>query len=222
MENMKISENKRKVIMKVFRFLPFYLFAFLPLNLTAQTFLDRLQTKVEGQGTVTVHQDSAINRLVLDPQSTVTPTTTTTPTATTSTTTTTTTTGTTTTTPTTASTSTTTTGTTTPAGTVTTTPTETATTPTTGTRTRRTIDGYKVQAFAGGNTREDRKKAERTASSIRAQFPNVAVSAHFYSPRWVCRVGNYRTREEAQHMLSALKNLGYSQAHIVRTKVSVY
>ena len=222
MENMKISENKRKVIMKVFRFLPFYLFAFLPLNLAAQNFLDRLQTKVEGQGTITVHQDSAINRLVLDPQSTVTPTTTTTPTATTSTTTTTTTTSTTTTTPSSTTTSTTTTGTTTPAGTVTTTPTETTTTPTTGTRTRRTIDGYKVQAFAGGNTREDRKKAERTASSIRAQFPNVAVSAHFYSPRWVCRVGNYRTREEAQHMLSALKNLGYSQAHIVRTKVSVY
>ena len=79
-----------------------------------------------------------------------------------------------------------------------------------------------MQAFAGGNTREDRKKAERTASSIRAQFPNVAVSAHFYSPRWVCRVCNYRTREESQHMLSALKNLGYSQAHIVRTKVTVY
>ena len=218
MENMKISENKRKVIMKVFRFLPFYLFAFLPLNLTAQTFLDRLQTKVEGQGTVTVHQDSAINRLVLDPQSTVTPTTTTTPTSTTSTTTTTTPTSTTTTTPSTTTTGTTTTGTITGTGT----PTETVTTPTTGIRTRRTIDGYKVQAFAGGNTREDRKKAERTASSIRAQFPNVAVSAHFYSPRWVCRVGNYRTREEAQHMLSALKNLGYSQAHIVRTKVTVY
>ena len=208
---MSTNGQKHQFIKKVLWFLPFYLFAFLPLNLAAQTFLDRLQTKVEGQGTVTVHQDSAINRLVLDPQSTVTPTTTTTPTSTT------------TTTPSTTTTSTTTTGTTT-TGTITGTgtPTETVTTPTTGTRTRRTIDGYKVQAFAGGNTREDRKKAERTASSIRAQFPNVAVSAHFYSPRWVCRVGNYRTREEAQHMLSALKNLGYSQAHIVRTKVTVY
>ena len=215
---MSTNGQKHQFIKKVLWFLPFYLFAFLPLNLTAQTFLDRLQTKVEGQGTVTVHQDSAINRLVLDPQSTVTPTTTTTPTSTTSTTTPTTPTSTTTTTPSTTTTGTTTTGTITGTGT----PTETVTTPTTGTRTRRTIDGYKVQAFAGGNTREDRKKAERTASSIRAQFPNVAVSAHFYSPRWVCRVGNYRTREEAQHMLSALKNLGYSQAHIVRTKVTVY
>jgi hypothetical protein len=210
MENMKISENKQKNIMKVFRFLPFYLFTFLPLSASAQTFLDRLQTKVEGQGTVTVHQDSAINQLVLDPQSTVDHSTTT-PTTTPST-------GTTPTT-TTASTGTTPTSTTPTTGTGTT---ETVTTPTTTTRTRRTIDGYKVQAFAGGNTREDRKKAERTASNIRAQFPNVSVSAHFYSPRWVCRVGNYRTREEAQHMLSALKNLGYSQAHIVKTRVTVY
>ena len=200
MENMKISENKQKDIMKVFRFLPFYLFTFLPLSASAQTFLDRLQTKVEGQGTVTVHQDSAINQLVLDPQSTVDHSTTT-PTTTT------------------ASTGTTPTSTTPTTGTGTT---ETVTTPTTTTRTRRTIDCYKVQAFAGGNTREDRKKAERTASNIRAQFPNVSVSAHFYSPRWVCRVGNYRTREEAQHMLSALKNLGYSQAHIVKTRVTVY
>ena len=207
---MDTNSKKHQFSKKVLWFLPFYLFTFLPFNLTAQTFLDRLQTKVEGQGTVTVHQDSAINQLVLDPQSTVDHSTTT-PTTTPST-------GTTPTT-TTASTGTTPTSTTPTTGTGTT---ETVTTPTTTTRTRRTIDGYKVQAFAGGNTREDRKKAERTANNIRAQFPNVSVSAHFYSPRWVCRVGNYRTREEAQHMLSALKNLGYSQAHIVKTRVTVY
>ena len=203
---MDTNSKKHQFSKKVLWFLPFYLFTFLPLSASAQTFLDRLQTKVEGQGTVTVHQDSAINQLVLDPQSTVDHSTTT-PTTSTGTTPTTTT----------ASTGTTPTQTTPTTGT-----TETGTTPTTTTRTRRTIDGYKVQAFAGGNTREDRKKAERTAINIRAQFPNVSVSAHFYSPRWVCRVGNYRTREEAQHMLSALKNLGYSQAHIVKTRVTVY
>ncbi len=196
---MKISENKQMDIMKVFRFLPFYLFTFLPLSASAQTFLDRLQTKVEGQGTVTVHQDSAINQLVLDPQSTVKPedrkpTQTTTPTRQNHTA---------------ANDSTRTTPATTPATTTT-------------VRTRRVIDGYKVQAFAGGNSREDRKKAERVANEIRTQLPNVAVSAHFYSPRWVCRVGNYRTREEARQMLSTLKGMGYSQALIVRTKVTIY
>ena len=196
---MSTNGQKHQFIKKVLWFLPFYLFTFLPLNLVAQTFLDRLQKPVDGQGTVTVHQDTAINRIVLDPQSTVKPedrkpTTTTSNTASTATTTTT----------------------STETTTTTTTPT------TTTTRTRHTINGYKVQAFAGGNSREDRKKAERIASEIRAQLPNVSVSAHFYSPRWVCRVGNYRTREEAQQMLTTLKNMGYSQALIVKSKVSVY
>ena len=196
---MSTNGQKHQFIKKVLWFLPFYLFTFLPLNLVAQTFLDRLEKPVDGQGTVTVHQDTAINRIVLDPQSTVKPedrkpTTTTSNTASTATTTTT----------------------STETTTTTTTPT------TTTTRTRHTINGYKVQAFAGGNSREDRKKAERIASEIRAQLPNVSVSAHFYSPRWVCRVGNYRTREEAQQMLTTLKNMGYSQALIVKSKVSVY
>ena len=201
---MSTNGQKHQFIKKVLWFLPFYLFTFLPLNLVAQTFLDRLQKPVDGQGTVTVHQDTAINRIVLDPQSTVKPedrkaTTTTSNTASTATTTTT--------------------GTTT---TSTETTTTTTTPTTTTTRTRHTINGYKVQAFAGSNSREDRKKAERIASEIRAQLPNVSVSAHFYSPRWVCRVGNYRTREEAQQMLTTLKNMGYSQALIVKSKVSVY
>lgn len=195
---MDTNSKKHQFSKKVLWFLPFCLFTFLPFNLTAQTFLDRLQKPVNGQGTVTLHQDSAINRIVLDPQSTVKPEdrkpTQTTPTRQNN---------------------------TAANDTTRTTP---ATTPATTTtvRTRRVIDGYKVQAFAGGNSREDRKKAERVANEIRTQLPNVAVSAHFYSPRWVCRVGNYRTREEARQMLSTLKGMGYSQALIVRTKVTIY
>ena len=196
---MDTNSKKHQFSKKVLWFLPFCLFTFLPFNLTAQTFLDRLQKPVNGQGTVTLHQDSAINRIVLDPQSTVKPedrkpTQTTTPTRQNN----------------------------TAANDTTRTTPATIPATTTTVRTRRVIDGYKVQAFAGGNSREDRKKAERVANEIRTQLPNVAVSAHFYSPRWVCRVGNYRTREEARQMLSTLKGMGYSQALIVRTKVTIY
>ena len=83
------------------------------------------------------------------------------------------------------------------------------------------VNGYRVQAFAGGNSRADRQKAERTGNSIRAQFPNVAVYVHFYSPRWICRVGNYRTYEEAHQMLVSLRNMGYTEATIVKGKISV-
>jgi hypothetical protein len=83
------------------------------------------------------------------------------------------------------------------------------------------VAGYRVQAFAGGNSRADRIKAEQTGNNIKAQFADVPVYVHFYSPRWICRVGNYRTYEEAHQMLVSLRKLGYSQATIVKGKITV-
>jgi len=81
--------------------------------------------------------------------------------------------------------------------------------------------GYRVQAFAGGNTRADRQRAEATRNNIKAHFPNVPVYVHFFSPRWICRVGNYRTYEEAHQMLTSLQSLGFDQCTIVKGKISV-
>lgn len=83
------------------------------------------------------------------------------------------------------------------------------------------VDGYRVQAYAGGNTRRDRQAAEQTGNSIKAKFPSEQIYVHFYSPRWICRVGNYRTYEEAHRMLLAIQGLGYKQASIVKGKITV-
>ncbi len=83
------------------------------------------------------------------------------------------------------------------------------------------VNGYRVQAFAGGNSRKDRQKAERIGNDIKANFTDVPVYVHFYSPRWICRVGNYRTYEEAHQMLVSLRKLGYTQATIVKGKITV-
>ena len=83
------------------------------------------------------------------------------------------------------------------------------------------VVGYRVQAFAGGNSRKDRQQAEQIRNSIKSHYPNVPVYVHFYSPRWICRVGNYRTYEEAHQMLTSLRNLGYTQASIVKGKITV-
>ena len=83
------------------------------------------------------------------------------------------------------------------------------------------VNGYRVQVFAGGNSRNDRIKAERTGSEIKAQFPDVPVYVHFYTPRWICRMGNYRTYEEAHEVLTRVKNLGYNSAIIVKGKITV-
>lgn len=83
------------------------------------------------------------------------------------------------------------------------------------------VNGYRVQAFAGGNTRRDRLQAERIGNEIKTLFPMQPVYVHFYSPRWICRVGNFRTYEEAHQMLTELRKLGYNQALIVKGKITV-
>jgi hypothetical protein len=83
------------------------------------------------------------------------------------------------------------------------------------------VNGYRVQVFAGGNSRNDRIKAERIGSEIKSLFPDVPVYVHFYSPRWICRMGNYRTYEEAHEVLNRVKNLGYQSAIIVKGKITV-
>ena len=97
----------------------------------------------------------------------------------------------------------------------------------TGTTTETTIDtrkkvmknshktnGYRVQVFSGGNTRADRVKAEQIQGALN-------VYTHFYSPRWICRMGNYKTYAEAQKYLKQVKDMGYKQAVIVKGKISV-
>ena len=84
------------------------------------------------------------------------------------------------------------------------------------------VIGYRVQAFAGGSSRNDRQKAERTANTIKQLFPTESVYTHYDNPRWTCRVGNFRTREEAKAMLSEIRKLGFTSANIIKTRVIVY
>ena len=83
------------------------------------------------------------------------------------------------------------------------------------------VTGYRVQAFTGGNTRSDRQAAESVGNAIKRRFPEQPIYVHFYSPRWICRVGNFRTYEEAHAMLMEIREMGYKQASIVKGKISV-
>ena len=83
------------------------------------------------------------------------------------------------------------------------------------------VTGYRVQAFTGGNTRSDRQAAENVGNAIKRRFPEQPIYVHFYSPRWICRVGNFRTYEEAHAMLMEIREMGYKQASIVKGKISV-
>ena len=188
----------------------------IPVGAGAQTFTQRLQKQPSaGQGSVTIHQSDSIDKLVNTTVLTTTKSSTTTKTSTPSTT------------SSSSATSHTSATTTTSKSTAIATATQPVETPDTTNLSQKMIRnghkvmGYRVQAFAGGNSRKDRQKAEQTRNSIKSHYPNVPVYVHFYSPRWICRVGKYRTYEEAHQMLVSLRELGFDQATIVKGKITV-
>ena len=195
--------------------LPFYLFTFLPLSLSAQTFTQRLQKRSLGEGTVTVTHSQEIDQLVNGTKDNST--TTATPAKT----------------PTTAEAAKTATAKTTKHGagrdTVshvtyprdTTEPVDTATHKKVM-RGGYKVNGYRVQVFAGGNQRKDRQQATRVGNEIKSLFPTQPVYVHFYSPRWICRMGNFRTYEEAHQVLTSVRKMGYNAATIIKDKITVY
>lgn len=83
------------------------------------------------------------------------------------------------------------------------------------------VNGYRVQVFAGGNSRDDKLKAQKAGNDVKRAFPEQPVYVHFYSPRWICRIGNFRTYEEANSVLRHVKGMGYKQACIVSGKITV-
>ena len=85
----------------------------------------------------------------------------------------------------------------------------------------RKINGYRVQVFAGGNTRDDKLRAQRIGDAVKLQFPDEPIYVHFYSPRWICRMGNYRAYAEANRVLRRIRGMGYRSATIVKGKITV-
>lgn len=83
------------------------------------------------------------------------------------------------------------------------------------------VNGYRVQVLAGGNSRADKQRVQQAGTTVKMAYPDEPVYVHFYSPRWICRVGNYRTYEEANDMLVKVRKLGFKQAIIVKGKITV-
>jgi hypothetical protein len=71
-------------------------------------------------------------------------------------------------------------------------------------------DGYRVQIFLG-----DRKTAEDTKRTFLQQHPDATAYLSWLAPNFRLRVGDLRTRLEAEHMLRDLK-VQYPGSYIVR------
>lgn len=84
------------------------------------------------------------------------------------------------------------------------------------------VRGYRVQVYAGNNSRIARQEANDVAEQIKQEFPGLPVYAFFQPPRWLCRVGDYRSIEEADASMRRLKATGkFKEVSIVREQINI-
>ena len=65
--------------------------------------------------------------------------------------------------------------------------------------------GYRVEVYAGNNTRASKEKANEVDRFLREKYPDLPVYTEFRNPRWRCTVGDFLYYEEAYETLRRLK-----------------
>lgn len=85
--------------------------------------------------------------------------------------------------------------------------------------------GYRIQAFSDNNYRNAKQSAQARARIISARYPHYRTYLSYKAPRWRLRVGDFKTREDAQKALSNLRSSFPSYSNefsIVRDRINVW
>lgn len=87
------------------------------------------------------------------------------------------------------------------------------------------IIGYRVQVFSDSNSRTAKASAEKLASSISKEFPDYQPHIIYEAPHWRLRIGDFRTREEAETLAQEIKdkfpNLR-KEVRVVRCHIEIF
>ena len=82
--------------------------------------------------------------------------------------------------------------------------------------------GYRVQVYVGNNSRVARNEATQMADKVKTEFPDLPVYTYFQPPRWLCRVGDFKSMEEAYDSMLKLKRSGkFKEVSIVRENINI-
>lgn len=82
------------------------------------------------------------------------------------------------------------------------------------------MQGYRVRIFFDSD-QDARSKSEAVAAGFTERYPGVAVYRSHVSPYFKVTVGDFRTREEAQHFASRLTNSGlYKVVFVVKEPIN--
>ena len=66
------------------------------------------------------------------------------------------------------------------------------------------VQGFRTQVFSGNNQRKSKDEAFRKEKEIKEMFPDVPTYVTYTAPFWKLRVGDFRSHEEAYHMMRLL------------------
>lgn len=83
--------------------------------------------------------------------------------------------------------------------------------------------GYRVQVFDDNNVRTAKSEAYSRKSKIETRFPDMAVYVTFSSPYWRVKVGDFRTRGEAEAAMAEFRQAFPESAkslRIVRDRIN--
>ena len=82
--------------------------------------------------------------------------------------------------------------------------------------------GYRVQVYAGNNSRRARNEAAAVSEKVKENFPEMPIYTFFQPPRWLCRVGDFKSIEEAHVAMRQLKATGvFKEVAIVREQIII-
>lgn len=65
--------------------------------------------------------------------------------------------------------------------------------------------GYRVQVFSDNNTRTAKNEARTKARQVSARFPHLSTYVKYTSPYWRLKVGDFRSRQEADEVADQLR-----------------
>lgn len=76
--------------------------------------------------------------------------------------------------------------------------------------------GYRVQVFYGS----DRREAFNEQARFKGLYPRTNTYITYKEPNYYLRVGDFRTRLEAQNFLNELRKAGFTTLFIFREKIN--
>ena len=83
--------------------------------------------------------------------------------------------------------------------------------------------GYRVQVFDDNNVRTAKQEAQNRKNQIESRFQHLNVYVSFNSPYWRVKVGDFKSRSEAEAVMAEIKRAFPSMAkslRIVRDRIN--